>query len=164
MEKDKKIILFSFAIAAVTVTAGILHIMMAPRSLSHDLGQGILFLVGGVMQVFWALPVIKQWGRVWQIIGIAGTAVFVVLYFTSRLHLLPEGNVQGMPGGNAAPANFPQEGINGSNFPRGIPRGPPGGFGILGGSALVIELCQIAFIIMYAIQSVIISKRQAKHI
>ena len=82
---------------------------------------------------------------------IAGTAVLAILYFTSRLHLLPEGNMQGgIPQGNMPPGNFTREG----------PRGPQGGLGIISGSALPIELCQIAFIVLYSIQSVIISRRQ----
>src|SRR5438445_13844104 len=112
MRKDKMIMLLSFAATGTTVIAGILHITMAPRSLSHDTGQGILFLVGGILQVFWAVPVIKRWGKVWQIIGIAGSAVFSILYFTSRLHLLPEGNMQGgISQGNVQHGNFKREGI-----------------------------------------------------
>ena len=159
--KDKMMVLLSFAAAATTVIAGILHITMVPRSLSHDMGQGILFLVGGILQVFWTVPVIKQWGKVWQIIGIAGTAVLAILYFSSRLHLLPEGNMQGaIPQGNMPPGNFTREGIHDGNFSREGPRGPQGGLGSIGGSALPIELCQIAFIVLYSIQSVIISRRQ----
>jgi len=161
MGKDKMIMLLSFAAVGTTVIAGILHIPMAPRSLSHDMGQGILFLVGGILQVFWAVPVIKRWGKVWQIIGIAGTAVLAILYFTSRLHLLPEGNIQGgIPQGNMPPGNFTREGIPGGNFSREGPRGPQGGLGIIGSSALPIELCQIAFIVLYSIQGVIISRKQ----
>ena len=159
--KDGMILVLSFAAACTTVIAGILHITMAPRSLSHDVGQGILFLVGGVLQVFWAVPVIKRWGKVWQIIGIAGTAVFAILYFTSRLHLLPEGNMQGgIPQGNMLPGNFTREGISEGNFSREVPRGPQGGLGIIGGSALPIELCHIAFIVLYSIQSVLISRKR----
>ena len=90
----KLMILLTYAAAATTVTAGILHIMMAPRSISHNLG-GVLFLVGGMLQIFWAVPVIRQWGRVWKIIGITGTAVFVILFFSDRFHILPEGDVFG---------------------------------------------------------------------
>lgn len=79
MTTDKKILILSVVAAATTVVAGILHLQMAPRSLSQNLGEGILFLVGGLLQIFWAVPVIKRWGRIWQIIGIVGTAIFFVL-------------------------------------------------------------------------------------
>lgn len=59
---DKKILTLSFVTAATTVIAGILHLQMVQGSLSHDIGEGILFLVGGLLQVFWAIPVIKRWG------------------------------------------------------------------------------------------------------
>jgi len=148
---DRKMILLSFVAAGTTVIAGILHLTMAPGSISRDPGQGILFLVGGIVQIFWAVPVIKRWGRIWQIIGIVGTAVFVILFFSSRLHLLPEGNILGGgPPGNLHPGEFPR-----GNMPRGI------GFG-LNGNSLLIEACQIAFIGLYAVQSKMISKRQKK--
>ncbi|MGI0066580.1 MAG: hypothetical protein ACREAT_07485, partial [Nitrosotalea sp.] len=107
---DKKILILSFAATAVTVIAGILHLKMAPGSLSHNLGEGILFLVGGALQVFWAVPVIKRWGRVWQIIGLVGTATFFILWFTDRLHLLPETSPMhgGIPSGSAHSGNFTQ--------------------------------------------------------
>src|SRR5579885_2221994 len=89
LTKDKKLLIFSFVTAATTVIAGIYHLQMAPGSLSHNLGEGILFLVGGMLQIFWAVPVIKRWGKIWQIIGIVGTIVFFVLWLSDRLHLLP---------------------------------------------------------------------------
>jgi hypothetical protein len=158
---NRKILLLSFVAAGTTVIAGILHVTMAPGSISRNLGQGILFLVGGIVQIFWAVPVIKRWGRVWQIIGIVGTAVFVILYYSSRFHLLPEGNILG--GGspeNLRPGEFPRGNFTGGEFPRGnIPRGI--GFG-LNGNALLIEVCQIAFIGLYSVLSKLYSKSQPK--
>jgi len=158
---DRKILLLSFVAAGTTVIAGITHLIMAPGSISRNLGQGILFLVGGILQIFWAIPVIKRWGRVWQIIGIVGTAVFVMLYYSSRFHLLPEGNILG--GGspeNLRPGEFPRGNFTGGDVPRGnIPRGI--GFG-LNGNALLIEVCQIAFIGLYSILSKLYSKSQPK--
>ncbi|GEM_PF-356026 len=150
---DKRILILSFAAAAVTIIAGILHLKMAPGALSHNLGQGILFLVGGALQVFWAVPVIKRWGKVWQIIGIIGTAVFFILWLTSMLHLLPQTNE--MPGGG------PQGAMHQGNFTRG--NMPPGGMhkqmGI--GQAILaqpIEVCQLTFIGLYIILSIVISR------
>src|SRR6476646_5111311 len=92
---DKKIMLFSFVTAGTTIIAGMLHLTMVSQSISHNMGQGILFLVGGMLQVFWAVPVIRRWNRIWQIIGIVGTAVFVILFYLSRFHLIPEDNILG---------------------------------------------------------------------
>lgn len=143
----------SFVTAGATVIAGILHLTMVSQSLSEDLGQGILFLVGGVLQVFWAIPVIKRWGKIWQIIGIVGTVVFVILFYLSRFHLVPEG----MLGGSHE--NIPRE------FPRGnmtggeLARGPPRGFRI-GAMIPPIEIFQFAFIGLYVFLSKKYSKKQ----
>ena len=156
---DKKILIFSFVVAATTVIAGILHLQMTPGSLSHNLGEGILFLVGGILQVFWAVPVIKRWGRIWQVIGIVGTAVFFILWFSDRLHLMPEGNemhggnFQGQPHlGNFSGGNIPEGGFTrGNHEPMGI------GAQIL---RQPIEICQIIFIGSYITLSVLLSKQK----
>jgi len=150
---DKKIILLSFAAAATTVIAGILHLMMAPRSLSQEMGEGILFLVGGVLQIFWAIPVIKRWGRIWQVIGIVGTAVFVILWFVTHTHSLLGGAPQGPP--PDAPNSMPQGNMTGEHFPRGH---PPRGIA----SIPQIEYFQFAFIGLYAVLSKMMSKQKIK--
>ena len=157
LTKDKKILIFSFVTAATTVIAGIYHLQMAPGSLSHNLGEGILFLVGGMLQIFWAVPVIKRWGKVWQIIGIVGTIVFFVLWLSDRLHLLPEG---GEPSGHMHPRE--QRGnLTGGEFPKGS---APRGLGLVIGGILVppIEIFQIAFVGLYIVLSKMISSRQNK--
>jgi hypothetical protein len=157
--EDKKILIFSFVTAATTIAAGILHLQMAPGSLSHDLGQGILFLVGGILQIFWAVPVIKRWGKVWQIIGISGTVVFFVLWYTSRLHLIPENLLGGGSENHAPPREFPRGNVTGGEFPRGS---APRGLGLVIGGLMVppIEMFQIAFIGLYTVLAKMISKRQ----
>ena len=157
IKSDNKILTLSIVAAATTVIAGILHLQMAPRSLSQDLGQGILFLVGGLLQIFWAVPVIKRWGRAWQIIGICGTIVFFVLWYANRLHLIPEGGMS--EGGNHSPREFPRGNMTGGEFPRG---GPPRGVGLqIGGIMLPpIEMFQITFIGLYTTLSIMISKKK----
>ncbi|MDQ6724156.1 MAG: hypothetical protein M3Z01_07830 [Thermoproteota archaeon] len=65
-----------------TLLAGIMHL-----SLVHSLNNnaGILFFVGGLAQIFWVVPTIKNWGRVWDYVGIGGTIVLIVLFFLTRL-------------------------------------------------------------------------------
>lgn len=125
MVKDRKIMMLSFVAAATKAIAGVMHIQLAPMQLSYDLGEGILFLAGGALQVFWALPVVRQWGRIWQIIGIAGTIVFVMLWFATHAHNFvgdtPGVNISGGgPIGNMSHGS-PQDNITGSHFPRGPP-------------------------------------------
>ncbi len=157
LTKDKKLLIFSFVTAATTVIAGIYHLQMAPGSLSHNLGEGILFLVGGILQIFWAVPVIKRWGKIWQIIGIVGTIVFFVLWLSDRLHLLPEG---GGPSGHMTPRE-PRGNFTGGEFPKGA---APRGLGLEIGGILVppIEMFQIAFVGLYIVLSRMISSRQNK--
>ncbi len=142
---SKKIMLLSFVAAGTTVIAGILHLTMVSHSISHNLGEGMLFLVGGTLQIFWAVPVIKRWGRIWQIIGIVGTVIFVALWFSDRLHLMPEGVMQGGSHGNLPPREFPR-----GNTPVGFQ---------IGGIALPIEICQIAFVGLYSVLSKLYSKK-----
>ncbi len=159
---DERILILSFAAAAATVIAGILHLRMAPGSLSHDFDEGVLFLVGGMLQIFWAVPVIKRWGRIWQIIGIVGTAVFFILWLTDRLHLMPDGNEihGGGPPGSGGQGSFHEGNFTRGNIP---PGGMPGGVGHkpmgIGQAILAqpIEICQIAFIGLYIALATLIS-------
>jgi hypothetical protein len=174
---DKKMLLLSFVAAGVTITAGILHLQMVPMAISHDLGEGILFLVGGALQVFWAVPVIKRWGVIWQIIGIVGTAVFSIIWFSTHINSLlgtTGGHMLGgmMPGNVNADVGKFQTGnhmlggmmqgnmsqgfhgnITGGNFPRGH---PPTGIR----SIPQIEYLQMAFIVLYAGLSKMISNKK----
>jgi hypothetical protein len=50
------------AAAATTAIAGMLHLMMGPNSLNFNVNQGILFIVGGIAQVFWIIPMVRRWG------------------------------------------------------------------------------------------------------
>jgi hypothetical protein len=77
---------YYIAAAATTAIAGILHLIWA----SSIIGKApptfsIFFIVSGIAQVFWALPMIKRWGRIWYYIGIAGTVVLVILYAVTRV-------------------------------------------------------------------------------
>jgi hypothetical protein len=150
--------LLSFVTAGTTVIAGILHLTMISQSISENLGQGILFLVGGILQVFWAVPVIKRWGRIWQIIGIVGTAVFVILFYLSRFHLVPEGDIPGGQSHENIPREFPKGNMTGGEFPRG----PPSRGIRIGAMIPPIEISQIAFIVLYAVLGKVYSKRQKK--
>jgi hypothetical protein len=77
---------YYIAAAATTAIAGILHLIWV----SNIIGKAppifnIFFIISGVAQAFWALPMIKRWGRKWYYIGIAGTIILVILYAATRL-------------------------------------------------------------------------------
>jgi hypothetical protein len=65
--------------AACTGIAGILHLMFVPLSIPAGVQYTAFFLISGLAQLFWVLPMVKRWGRIWNIIGLAGTAVLVGL-------------------------------------------------------------------------------------
>jgi hypothetical protein len=68
-----------FGAAACTGIAGILHLVLVPNSIIAGTEYAAFFLISGVAQLFWVLPMIKLWGRIWYIVGIAGTAILVGL-------------------------------------------------------------------------------------
>ena len=74
-----------YAAAAATAAAGIIHLAMAPGMLNFNPNAAILFLVGGAAQVFWAVPMIRRWGRVWYEVGIGGTVVFSAIWIITRM-------------------------------------------------------------------------------
>lgn len=85
-----KVILIIAAIASTTI-AGILHIFMVPHSIERDMYEGIFFLVSGILQIFWILPIIKDWHKIWYYIGVGGTAVLFGLWFAERIPGLESG-------------------------------------------------------------------------
>ncbi len=106
-----------------------------------------MFLVGGILQVFWAVPVLKGWGRAWQIVGIGGTVVFMILWFATHTHSLfgPSGaHVQhGLAGINSSNGGHHAGLERDDDFPRGEARR-----GLAGIPS--IEYIQMAFVGLYA--------------
>jgi hypothetical protein len=78
MNKLNKTILY-FGAAFCTGIAGILHLVLVPNSINAGIEYAAFFLISGAAQLFWVIPMIKRWGRIWYIIGIAGTAIMVGL-------------------------------------------------------------------------------------
>lgn len=89
-----------YAAAAATAIAGILHLTMGPGSLGFNAGQGILFTVGGIAQIFWIIPMIRKWGAPWYAIGIAGTVVLIALWVITRM---PANPITGRGGPTGSP-------------------------------------------------------------
>lgn len=106
--------ILSIAAAICTGLAGILHLYMLP---SNNTNSTILFLIGGLAQVFWIVPTIRRWGKKWDLVGIFGTAAFVLIWIITRL---PDNPITG--------------------------RG-----GRIGETAVIVEVLQIAFIILLGI-------------
>jgi hypothetical protein len=43
------------------------------------------FLGSGIAQLFWIIPMIRRWGKVWYYVGIAGNVAFILLYVITRI-------------------------------------------------------------------------------
>ena len=89
---NKSTILF-YSAAATTVIAGIIHVILGADS--SRLNTQILFLVGGVAQIFWAWPMIRKWGPVWYSVGLGGTIIFIMIWVVTRI---PENFITGRGG------------------------------------------------------------------
>jgi hypothetical protein len=90
-----KILPLAWVAAATTVIGGIIHVLMGTHTEAGEQAQGILFLVGGALQIFWALPVITRWNKIWYFVGIGGTAVLIVLWAATHVHGLTHGRALG---------------------------------------------------------------------
>jgi uncharacterized membrane protein YuzA (DUF378 family) len=126
MKVDRSSVLY-YAAAATTAIAGILHLTLVPNIIGRNPNSGIFFIISGIAQIFWVIPMLKKWGKTWYYIGIAGTIILIIIWAITR-----------MPGN-------PITGIGGP----------------IGEMAIVIEIFQIAYII---ITSIIIVKERRGHI
>jgi len=42
-------------------------------------------MISGIAQLFWVVPMIKRWVRIWYYIGIAGTIILIIMYAVTRV-------------------------------------------------------------------------------
>ena len=63
-----------------------MHLILAYNGLSHiDISTfSIFFLVAGIAQLCWTIPLIKRWGRAWYYVGIGGTAALIIIWTITR--------------------------------------------------------------------------------
>jgi hypothetical protein len=74
-----------YAAAATTAITGILHLSLVPDIIGRNLNSGVFFLISGIAQIFWVIPMLKRWGRTWYYIGIAGTIVLIIMWAMTRI-------------------------------------------------------------------------------
>ncbi len=77
--------LLYYAAAGTTAIAGILHLLIVPNVISFNVNNAIFFLVSGIAQIFWVLPMVKRWGKIWYCIGIAGTVILIIMWAITRM-------------------------------------------------------------------------------
>jgi hypothetical protein len=76
--------LLRYGAAGSTLVAGILHLSLVANAIDRNFNTGILFLIGGLTQVFWVVPTIRGWNRVWYYVGIGGTLMFMLIWVITR--------------------------------------------------------------------------------
>jgi len=73
--------LLLYSAAASTFIAGLLHLALVPMFFKEmPLNVMIFFIVSGLAQMFWVIPIIKKWIFPWYYIGIGGTIVLIILW------------------------------------------------------------------------------------
>jgi hypothetical protein len=81
-----KSLYYHIAAGATTGIAGILHLVLAYNGIGRGISPfSIFFIISGIAQLFWILPMVKRWGRIWYYLGIAGTIVLMILYIVTRV-------------------------------------------------------------------------------
>jgi hypothetical protein len=76
---------YYYVAGAATAIAGILHLVTFSNIIGRNPATGIFFLVAGIAQLFWTIPMVRRWGRIWYYIGIAGTIVLIIMFFVTRV-------------------------------------------------------------------------------
>jgi hypothetical protein len=76
---------YYYAAGAATAIAGILHLVLFSNGIGRGVSEiGIFFLISGLIQLFWAVPMVKRWGTRWYYTGIGGTILLIILWGITR--------------------------------------------------------------------------------
>jgi hypothetical protein len=43
----------------------------------------LFFLISGLAQVFWVIPVLRRWSNLWFYVGIAGTVILIIMWLVA---------------------------------------------------------------------------------
>ncbi len=81
----KSVFALYVAAAATTAIAGYLHLRLGPGSLGFNANIGIFFIVAGIAQVFWIIPMLTRWGKLWYHAGIGGTIILIAILAITRM-------------------------------------------------------------------------------
>jgi len=73
-----------YAAAAFTLIAGVLHLVIVPMFFTQmSIDTTIFFIVSGLAQIFWVIPIIKRWSKPWYYVGIGGTVILIIMYLVA---------------------------------------------------------------------------------
>ena len=83
---DHSRLYYYYAAAITTGIAGILHLRLFFNGLDRGINEiGMFFLLSGILQLFWVIPMIRRWGRPWYYIGLGGTIVLIIIWVMTRV-------------------------------------------------------------------------------
>jgi hypothetical protein len=69
-----------YAAAASTFIASVLHLAIVPIYFTlMPVNLTIFFILSGLAQLFWVIPVIKRWSKPWDYVGIGETVVVIIM-------------------------------------------------------------------------------------
>jgi hypothetical protein len=70
-----------YAAAVSTFIAGVLHLAIVPMFfMLMPINVTVFFIISGLAQLFWVIPVIKRWSKPWYHVGIGGTVILIILW------------------------------------------------------------------------------------
>src|SRR5919197_6093662 len=76
-----------YGAAASTFIAGVLHLTIVPMFFNKmPANVTVFFIISGLAQLFWVIPVIKRWSKPWYYIGIGGTVILIILWIIAVPH------------------------------------------------------------------------------
>ncbi len=73
-----------YAAALSTSLAGIMHLILVQYFVGFDSLTSTFFIASGLAQIFWFVPYVRKWGRLWYTNGIVGTIALIVLFVNSQ--------------------------------------------------------------------------------
>ncbi len=73
-----------YAAATSTALAGVLHLVLVQYFVGFDSLTSVFFIISGGAQIFWAVPYIRRWSRLWYVVGILGTFILIILFINSQ--------------------------------------------------------------------------------
>jgi hypothetical protein len=81
---DNKVLRYTTALC--TFLAGVFHIALVPLYFTLlTIDVIVFFIVSGLAQMFWVIPVIKKWSKLWYYVGISGTIILIIMYVIAVL-------------------------------------------------------------------------------
>jgi hypothetical protein len=76
--------LLRYGAAGSTLIAGILHLSLVANAIDRNFNTGLLFLIGGLTQIFWVVPTVRVWNKAWYYVGIGGTLTLILIWVITR--------------------------------------------------------------------------------